>query len=253
LKKQLILLLLVPALLWGCDNGSDSDSNPDDENPAESGLLGTAGPGGGTIFYDDQEGFDFDGSGTIESTEKNLFPGTSLDGMRYLEAAPIDWDGSDTSDTSCAWDGNPDSDTDQVTGAVHIDDLEDFDTYITTMGYGKSDTQAIVTHMENDTVTGTAAQLCAAYSGGGLNDWFLPSYAELRILVGRKSYVDDLLGFYPGPYLYWSSTQGTGESASTWMIIACMNSATDEYATELKDNSINGAHTRPIRAFASNP
>jgi len=79
-----IILLLVT--LTGCPTEIDSDE-------PISYAVGSVGPAGGYIFYDDEVGYDLDNDGTIEDDEKDLFDGNNdgeVTGDRYLEAAPSD-------------------------------------------------------------------------------------------------------------------------------------------------------------------
>jgi len=71
---------------------------------------------------------------------------------------------------------------------------------------GSANTTTIINVYGN---SGTyAARMCRNYTGGGFNDWFLPSSNQLFILSG---YQDVVGGFPPGCFLctfnYWSSTE----------------------------------------------
>ena len=105
-------------------------------------VVGDTGPGGGIVFYV--------GNFTLTSTGAQ---------MKYLEAAPSDWDAPDNpSDPSSAWSGNTSTSV--------------------------STADAIGTGAKNSTnmlaVSGTgAAKLATDYRGGTLSDWYLPSNAEL--------------------------------------------------------------------------
>ncbi|UKM65940.1 DUF1566 domain-containing protein [Flavobacteriaceae bacterium GSB9] len=82
-----------------------------------------------------------------------------------------------------------------------------------------------------------AAKLCRDYSGGGFNDWFLPSKDQLNILYEQKTLVG---GF--SNQIYWTSSEyGVG---SAWV-------QDFENGEQHSDNTSDraGIHTRAIRAF----
>ena len=59
-----------------------------------------------------------------------------------------------------------------------------------------------------------AAQLCADYTGGGLTDWFLPSWFEWNATIQSDVFDDTLYPgngqYFPTGELYWSSTPASG-------------------------------------------
>lgn len=57
--------------------------------------------------------------------------------------------------------------------------------------------------------SGTAAQLCVDYRGGGYSDWSLPSIDELNIVFTNRSYLPSSLS----QYLYWSSSETSSAGA----------------------------------------
>lgn len=159
--------------------------------------LGDTGPGGGTVFYV--------GSFTLTTTGQT---------MRYLEVAPVNWNGG--SDPRKAWSGN-------TTGSVSTG---------TGIGTGAANTAAIVSQ------SGTAdraATLASSYRGGGLSDWFLPSSDEAYQLYVRRG-----LGLNLAAGGYWSSSQRDARSA--WVVFMSNGSVT------YNAKSLNFA-VRPIRAF----
>ena len=100
--------------------------------------IGDTGPAGGLIFYDQ---------------------GSTINGWRYMEAAPYDQNtGSEI------WGPNPPGGS---TGALG-----------TAVGTGKANTAAIVSTFG----TGYAASLCQNLSLNGYSDWFLPSTGELALV-----------------------------------------------------------------------
>ena len=86
--------------------------------------------------------------------------------------------------------------------------------------------------------TGTAAQLCSEYDGGGLPGWFLQSMGELVIFHGMK---DDLGAMIPGSYN--SSSEGAFNNLR-WVVI--FREDVTEFDTIRKNKA---RYVRPVRAF----
>ena len=181
-----ILILSVMALvLSGCGEGNLVTLPPLEKITY---ALRDIGPAGGYIFYD---------------------KGSSPDGWRYLEAAPVstEWTGKQWG-SYWTWIGG--------TG--------------TGIGTGQSNTTIIVTWLNNNSAdyfcdvtyrTDRAAYLCDAWIYGGYSDWFLPSRDELnKMWVNLKSGIDengahyDPVGGFADNYC-WSSSEGNvGEAWS---------------------------------------
>jgi hypothetical protein len=133
-------------------------------------AIGDTGPAGGLIFYID---------------EADAYSWT------YLEVAPpaTEWTSIEWGDYGTEIGGNA---------------------ALTGIGDGQAATDAIVDHMEGESITGTAAQLCDALSYGGYDDWFLPSKDELNAIWDNL--VDDGTGANSGvggfaEDGYWSSSE----------------------------------------------
>ena len=176
-------------------------------------TAGDLGPSGGYIFYDDEAGFDFDDSGTVESDEKDLLDGTNdgtVRGDRYLEAAPSDI----KLGTDDYWHifgyyrTTPDGSATEVGTATGI-------------GTGKTNTEHLVNAMgstayttsdsTDDTTTGDyAAKLADDYSltvgDVTYDDWFLPSKDELNLMYDNLQAQNPRLGGFSFVY-YWSSSE----------------------------------------------
>ncbi|MDR0584510.1 MAG: hypothetical protein LBG57_09210 [Treponema sp.] len=105
----------------------------------------------------------------------------------------------------------------------------------TAIGTGYTNTQTIITALSSGTPeSGRAAQLAAAYNGGGFTDWFLPSQDELQEL-----YQSGLTGLSPS---IWSSTEDSVNQGRSCGDVGSGFSAWDD----LKTTSLG---FRPIRAF----
>jgi hypothetical protein len=182
--------------------------------------IGDTGPGGGTIFYVNLEGF----------TVQMLDPSHNYT-AHYLEAAPEDGEFTD------AWLNLGDTYTvREFLTRVSNPTTQRGETYI---GGGRKDTQIIITHtMGNEQITEVVARSCAEYRGpNDLDDWFLPSYSELYLLYLEK----DVVGITSG--YYWSTLLNTSVS-SVW----CINFQNGTQSSRLNDSS-GYCRARAIRAF----
>ena len=150
-------------------------------NPSLTYNIGDTGPGGGKIFYRDEEGFTVQGYGNAGNP--GYFASYTA---HYLEVAP-------SSSGTAPW------------GA--------YETYIsglsTLLGTGRRNTQTIAAYFANTTETNRAAQIAAAATFGDKNDWFLPSYRELDLLSSNRS----LAGITIANNRLWSSSQMNSDDA----------------------------------------
>ena len=143
--------------------------------------IGDTGPGGGIIFYIDQNGFTVEGYSSFGNSYV----------AHYLEAAPANWNGVD--DPQLTW-----ALTQQAVPG---------DATAQTIGAGRKNTALILAQDTN----APAAKACDDYSNNGKADWFLPSKDELNALYTNRSYVGNLATCY---YCwYWSSSEDTSDSA----------------------------------------
>ena len=80
----------------------------------------------------------------------------------------------------------------------------------TAIGTGLANSNAIIDQTGH---TGSAAQVCRSYNGGGLTDWYLPSKYELNAiwdnLVDDGTGANSGVGGFASAY-YWSSTEANG-------------------------------------------
>lgn len=189
-KCRGIIFILLSVILHACL--SQPDPIVYDENLA----VGTIGPGGGIIFYDDDIGFDFNGDGKIVRSEMNL-----MRNQRFLEVAVDGWYG--TASDPILESGIMQQKSNGNYKAPIIRGIraksensnyyypEDYGNSRDTVGDGYNDTQKIYEYIENmeTPITGTAIQTAVLYRGGGLDDWFQPSIGEAFIL---RTVADDL-------------------------------------------------------------
>jgi len=166
------------------------------------------------------------GDGSVTYT---VGPGGGLvflnaDGLTY-EMAPKTWSGgiADPLKLWCNTDTN-------IPGAVG-----------TAIGTGAANTVAMDT-----ACTSGAGQEAADYTGGGQNDWFLPSKDELGAMYSFMQSVpenlQDTYGFTL-ENLYWSSSQGTPTSIA-WGMYSETGQLLDVYMKAFQNLLV-----RPIRAY----
>ncbi len=151
-------------------------------------VVGDTGPGGGKVFYV------LGGSETV--------PGAACGSIcRYLEAAPVDWNGAPGSgDPSLQWGGG-----DFTDGQCSNKDIPGANG--TGIGSGFANTAAIMAVCPDSSGNNSAPAALAVstyaptVNGAVVNGWFLPSRDELNLL--DVSSVGGLT-----PYVnYWSSSQ----------------------------------------------
>jgi hypothetical protein len=153
--------------------------------------VGDRGPGGGIIFHVDAAGFQVEGY----SGATGRFTTYTA---HYLEAAPQD-SGKTT------WGPN------NIISGVTTVPSGGQNSHPTTrqIGNGRKDTMTIIASAGQ---TESAAKLAASATFGGLNDWFLPSVGEIRLLHAQRN----LTGLNMELEQYWASTQiGTSTTNNT--------------------------------------
>lgn len=175
-------------------------------------LVGDLGPSGGYIFYNN--------------------PNWETDGWRYLEAAPVRWNGTSR-------------DPEYIFGRVLSNGVTVVVGTGTEIGTGKANTEALIVAMnesEHNSGTGSdetmyAAKACAVYRGGGNEDWFLPSKDELNQmhLNLNANGPAELCDYY-----YWSSSESSAGDA--WM-------QRFYYGVQVPYIRYDVLRVRPVRAF----
>jgi hypothetical protein len=178
---------------------------------AQTYKVGDRGPGGGIIFYYNAQGF------TVQAGQ-----GFAAYTAHYLEVAPSD------QSASAQWGGRGTT-VPNVTNYT-----QPTDSLARAIGNGRRDTALIVSQLGTGE-TGRAAQLAAAFRGGGQSDWFLPSIGELFAL-----YQSGVSGMTSG--VYWSSSQ---QNANGWRLSFSGNVNTPLTAAKTVESRV-----RAIRAFA---
>ena len=105
---------------------------------------------------------------------------------------------------------------------------------------GNANTTAIINQAGH---TNSAASLCRAYTGGGYNDWYLPSVDEYSLMYDNRMILYKALGYSALPVTdyYWTSSEKTG-SPYVW----CFNFANGTPDYQGKNNP---SPIRAIRAF----
>jgi len=120
--------------------------------PEKKCLVGSKGPGGGTVFYD---------------------AGKTLPWGRYLEYAPNGWlQGQNNQDPQSYYcSASADEVYNDNNTSTHID-----------IGSGKKNTEYLLARC------GGAAALASSFAGGGKKDWYLPSKDELNEVCKFEMY-----------------------------------------------------------------
>lgn len=187
-------------------------------------LVGSVGPGGGTIFF-------------ISESPFTCGP-TRLETCNYLEAAPTNWiwDGG-TGDTAVSWIGD-----------LNYGRIED--SYTIDLGYGEFSTSAMVAKDSTPLKAGTIAY---DYQLGDVTDWFLPSKVELNELCkfAHGQTTGDLTvncnnstalsGDFQSGY-YWSSNSNGHPGGISWAKLFSSGYQQGEWQSSEH-------FVRPIRSF----
>lgn len=97
---------------------------------------------------------------------------------------------------------------------------------------GKSNTQAIITFCQKNSLSCPAAEYAVSYSTEGTlpGQWYLPSLAELKKVYNISYETYSLLGTDElTDYLYWSSTEKSAGIAWTYWMSATENNKIEDY------------------------
>ena len=209
-------------------------------------AVGDTGPGGGIVFYYLAAGFNC-GPNYTETGSPTLAK------CKYLEVAPSSW-GSTNDRTAMPW-ANVTTDIAGIPNEAGSSN-NSFDL----IGLGYKYSEYIVAQNGspyNSSTNRYAAGNARAYTGGGLNDWYLPSSAEQNTLcqwnrgitqsfttmcgssgtVNSSTFGAEASGF-TNTLLYWASSENNDlGKVMNWGVNQAGHSKTS------------GAYVRPIRAF----
>lgn len=188
----------------------------------DSGLAyacGDQGPGGGLVFYASSTGFpcgpDYASGCNFLEVAPNGWNGKEVDCPNIVKRYNIGTDCYGSSDKTSDW-GQAGIGTGRgysyCTGMGEKNAIPNASG--TAVGTGYSNTQSMVANC----VSGDAGQLAMNYSGGGLDDWYLPAYDELSALFA-SSVISTIGGISQG-VCYWTSTQASGSDSakSAWSV-----------------------------------
>lgn len=223
MKKIFIIAVVALVIFASCESNSEPKGKTYDVIYKE----GDRGPAGGYIFYD------------CDADNNDVNNGAGPDGLisskcgwRFLEAAPIDlYDGYEF--------GGYEKVIEYTSKAI---------------GSGKSNTEILIKNLGSGSY---AAKACREYTYKGYDDWFLPSYDELKLMfenlclqeIGR--FRDDVS--YGERACYWSSStmllEDTTDTDKEYIVslyakYQCFgNGLRGNYYRQLKFS------VRPIRSF----
>ena len=186
--------------------------------------VGDKGPAGGIVFY--------------------VNPNAATDEWTYLEAAPEDIkitkDGTTTSTFVFGYNRTTDTGSNAMVGTG------------TAIGTGKKNTEDLVAAMGetaysnytgSDKTEAYAAKVCADYTCGGYDDWFLPSKDELNEIYKNKASIGNFVDSDENSKncIYWSSSEG--DDCDAWV----HNFKTN--AVNYGENACDFIHIRAVRSF----
>ena len=217
-KRNLgVLMALAIIIAFGFTACEELSNFFDPDDPDKPYKLGDTGPGGGIIFYYDEEGFKLVG-------EDGLY--------HYLEAALEDF-------ISLQW-GVDDG------GMVFKDNTE------LGLGFGKQNTLIIASPPRYFPASSECLAFETTVKGEVFNDWFLPSLDELELLINNRSLLGDHIGNM-NTGIYWSSSENYYSPSES----DDMSPVTHAWALDSSGFILVGAeylknkpyNVRPIRAF----
>jgi hypothetical protein len=90
-----------------------------------------------------------------------------------------------------------------------------------------------------------AASLAANYKGGGYGDWYLPSIAEMKLIITNSQYImSTFINSVDKFKVYWSSNENPSNNKQYWSNYLTLDSG--NYIAKYSNPSI---RVRAIRAF----
>jgi hypothetical protein len=209
-------------------------------------AVGDTGPGGGIVFYYLAAGFNC-GANYTETGSPTLAK------CKYLEVAPSSW-GSTNDRSAMPW-ANVTTD---IAGIPN--EAGSSNNSFALIGLGYKYSEYIVAQNGspyNSSTNRYAAGNARAYSGGGLNDWYLPSSAEQNTLCqwnrGITQSFETMCGSsgtansptfgaetsgFSNTLLYWASSENDN-----------LGKVTNWGVNQAGHPKMSNAYVRPIRAF----
>ena len=107
---------------------------------------------------------------------------------------------------------------------------------------GMSNTERIIISQGSGTY---AASLAANYKGGGYGDWYLPSIAEMKLIILNSQYImSTFINSVDKFKIYWSSNENPSNNKQYWSNYLILDSG--NYIAKYSNPSI---RVRAIRAF----
>jgi len=212
-------------------------------------VVGDVGPGGGYIYFVSVSGFN---CGTDYTST-----GSPTGGLcNYLEVAPSGWNISENYTWATQSNAN-----NMVPGIVNRPGaFNDF----AGVGLGYKNSIAIAT-FDTSVSEPIAAVAARSYSGGGKNDWYLPTFAELNLLckwvrglqpsvtstcsggtLNSATYGAESVSFSVSTY--WSSEANTSTPNREGYVLPFTGSI-HYMESYFRDKLSNTIRVRPIRAF----
>jgi hypothetical protein len=214
--------------------------------------IGNIGPGGGFIYYVNDDGFDCGSSFTSTGSPTGKK-------CNYLEVAPSGWNVG--SDPKKPWAASAYTSADVSAISNDASPLNN----ASAIGLGYKNSVAIVAQngAYNASSNNFAAGAARAYAGGSKSDWYLPTTTELNLLcqwnvgvapsvttrctggsINSATYGASSAGIVED--LYWSSSERTvGDGSNAWAT-SYLSFQLGSQPTSPKTSSL---YVRPIRAF----
>lgn len=211
-------------------------------------TVGSTGPGGGYIYYVNDSGFNC-------GTEYTNNGSPTGDLCHYLEVAPLGWAAS----PSYPW-ASPSKSSTQVSGLTNRGTAYN---NIGGVGLGFLNSQLISTFDRDSLVV--AATAARYYRGGGKNDWYLPTSAELNLLcqwargiassvttrcsggtLNSATYGASSAGFLDAAY--WASEADT-TTPNRMAYVQTFGTPHPMFGSQYQYSKDSNALVRPIRAF----
>jgi hypothetical protein len=207
-------------------------------------MVGSTGPGGGKIFYVASTPFNC-GASSVGS----IITPKAITTCHYLEVAPSGWSVGSDSDPSKFWA----VESLRNTNVPGIDD--DLTAYNDSEGIGRGLQNSLNIVAQGNNTT-TAAGAAREYMVGSINDWYLPTTAELNLLCQWANGVAPSVTTACTGGSLNSDTYGAGSAGfeNNYYLSSSEKNATHAWmqafwGTQGENAKGSGRRFRPIRAF----